>query len=163
VDDLGGVNVQYYQYVISTLDPQGNTINIYEPRYLRITGFASGNPTLFKESLGPAFGIRNGDDIADYDHIACAGCHVYTVHMRRDVDEDGTSYYNVYCNHVRVAQTCGPENDIPADVNSDQIVNAADLALFTSWFAAGDPRADLNQDNAVDAADFALFHASCRP
>lgn len=43
------------------------------------------------------------------------------------------------------------------DLNNDDFVNAADLAIFKARFGTSDPHADLNGNGFVNAADLAIF------
>jgi hypothetical protein len=65
-----------------------------------------------------------------------------------------------YLDHVglfETPQTLGVAD--PADLNSDGVVDAADLAaLIAAWGGAG--AADLNTDGVVDAADLASLIAA---
>lgn len=52
---------------------------------------------------------------------------------------------------------------IPADLNGDGLVNAADLAQLLSAWGSADPSADFNHDGVVNSADLATLLVSWRP
>jgi hypothetical protein len=48
----------------------------------------------------------------------------------------------------------------PADINSDGVIDTADLGILINAFGSNDPAADLNNDTIVDTADLGILIAA---
>jgi VCBS repeat-containing protein len=96
----------------------------------------------------------NTDNSPDTTVKIAAITGVITGNITEDIDPDGDNLLEV---SGKLNITDGYGNICDQDLNNDQVVNAADLAIFKSLFFSTDPDADFNNDGNVNAADLAMI------
>jgi hypothetical protein len=162
VDQWGGVHVFFY-----TAWRNAQNIWKYRVRYAYINDFRTHpQPSISFRDVTPEFDLERAPAmyfrndrrfIGDYFMADSRGwCDVYAGYASWHAPDGAAGIY------VTKVNIC-----IDADMNGDRVLDAADLELFVSAFAAGDPRADLDRDGQLTTADcdrfWQSFNCACNP
>ncbi len=149
IDALGGINLLF----LRTTSPDSSSLadTRVTARYARWPGFASltSGARAFTQDLSDPFvpwGTFSGND---YQMITASGCDVYAGWA-----SDQSGNWEVYVSHIDLYPCYIP---VPADVDSNGVVNPADAAAFTNAFIAGTPPADVDHSGTVTTNDATLF------
>lgn len=133
----------------------------YQTSSLLIKIYPAGGDTVFKEYTG----VSNNSSGEDTEKALTDITSNYTADIWVKLD-------GFLAKKIRnVALVVGQTKDVDfgtlfvGDYNNDNVVNAADFAIWIASFrqaaSSGDPK-DINQDGTIDAADFAVWVSNFR-
>src|SRR5690606_7701575 len=136
-------------------------------RYARIYPFSGTNPQIlmrvlspadFKAAVPPMPVNAPNKFIGDYQWIHAEGCSVYACYMSTRDFAAGVDRYGYYLQKITICA---------ADSDSDGFITSDDPIAFGSAYIASSPNADLNSDLLVNATDISIFttayQCQCNP
>ena len=81
----------------------------------------------------------------------------------RAFDQPNNSVTEAGLDDFTVSKQICEENDCPADINGDNVVNGTDLTIILGEWGTNDPAGDLNGSGNVDGADLTILLSSWGP